>query len=345
MSNAFFTDSIDTILFPITGIKEKSEFPKFVTRIEVDDSKYSSNLKTKFEYFEKVIAPPLGKLNSTRNNINGYPGFEIEYTDNDGTIHIASVEMNAKIYTFFSILGLNDTQYLHDLRQIISTLKPNQFKNVDITKANYKFVNETTIVDAIEKVRQQYIFTNLISKEYFNDAFNFTMSYKSFGDDSINSIDKKALQTFDNRIRIELPQVKITNYKPPYITISKTDPYVFKQMKLLNNFMLSWGVIDPNLDKPSQELLIMERFGVKAPNRHNIYSEFFKVADPYENKTGLLSEYKYYDPIYSEIVHRKSVSFITHNDDHISFTLTARQPDFALYAPLFDTMMLSLKFH
>jgi hypothetical protein len=335
------TDNIEATLIPVDGITGKSLFPKFQTAIEVDDSKYSSSLSAKFDYFKKLISAPL-ELNSSLNSINGYPEFEINHFDIDiGIImHLVSVEMNEKVYTFFSIMDLKDIQYLEGLRQSIETLMPNQFKNMDIHTTNLKFVNELDAINETETLRQDYIFAHLTTNEYYNEALNFTMSYPSFDGNSPISIDERALETYDNDIYFELPSGHVTNPSPPTIQIRKTDPDVFEWVK---KFVLGVNKTTPRADQDKLNMYWLDRFGTMTPNRHDIYKHLFKFEVNDQNMTGLVSKYNYFGG--PENIQTKAVSFITKNNDHIVFKLTARLGVFAEYEPLFDAMVWSVKFH
>ena len=102
------------------------------------------------------------------------------------------------------------------------------------------------------------------------------------------------------------------------------------------------GVVVRDLNPEKQLLLTMDRFGIALPNRQIISSDFFEFND--KNLTGLMIESTFYNNRYSEIVHNKSVSFNI-NNTNLVLSLVAKPSDYEFYEPLFDMMMLSLKFH
>ena len=192
----------------------------------------------------------------------------------------------------------------------------------------------------MEQIRKNYILSNLVSKEHFIDKFNFTIFLHSFGSNSYNLSSQE--DNFDeNGITINLPHVDLTDHEPPHIRIDTSEPGAFELMPSLRKIMVSRGIV-PNEDNATQDLWVMDRFGNALPNRQITYSNFFKFND--KNLTGLMSEYTYYHPTYSEVVNGKSVSFIVNNND-LSFSLVSKPSDYAIYEKLFDMMVLSLKFY
>jgi hypothetical protein len=337
-------DVVVTKLISLDGINSSSIFPKTRILIEVQDAINSESIKKMFDYFNSsdfmTSVDDAAIVNSSYGIINGYPGFEILASNDASTFKIRGIEMNKRIYIMHSMVwkeNSSSASLLSTINDIYNSFKPDQFKNIDLSTTEHKITNESKQLSQAEKIREEYVFQSTTWEPYENQVYNFSLLYPSFLDDIYN-------QESPNDGVFFLPFVEIVMKKNPYIRIETPAaepgalamlPSIKKQpdydTMIKNNPLL-------NSDPIKADLWLMEGFYNDKAFIDNLDYNFVPLSS---NLTGMITEYIYYEPVFSSMVYGKSLSFIK-NGDYIRIYLVAPE-NYEFSEIIFDRVISTLQ--